>query len=88
LCRPFGSPFDVRASDFSRRDWQKRDDEAIGRTYRPIPKSHFPFSVSILPEGAEKGAPWRLDDIRPDFLIASYRKRIAITFEANGERLN
>jgi hypothetical protein len=36
LCRPFGSPFDVRASGRSRRDSQKRDDESIGRRYRRI----------------------------------------------------
>src|ERR1700677_4760792 len=28
-----GTPFDVRAGDCSRQDWQKRDDESIGRTY-------------------------------------------------------
>src|SRR5271163_3637357 len=38
LCRPFGTPFDVRASDCSRQDWQKRDDESVGRTYRSRPK--------------------------------------------------
>src|SRR3984885_7624836 len=30
--------FDARASDCSRGDWQKRDDESIGRRYRSIPK--------------------------------------------------
>src|SRR5580692_945174 len=38
LYRPFGTPFDVRASDCSRKDWQKRDDESIRRTYPSIPK--------------------------------------------------
>ena len=34
LCHPFGAPFDVRASDCSMQNWQKRDDESVGRTYR------------------------------------------------------
>src|ERR1700733_9563754 len=29
LCRPSGTPFDVRASDCSRKHYQKRDDESI-----------------------------------------------------------
>src|SRR5208283_3546701 len=30
--------FHIKASDCSKQDWQKRDDESVGRTYRSRPK--------------------------------------------------
>src|SRR5580700_9918858 len=56
LCRPFSTPFDVGASDCSRQDWQRRDDESIGRRYQPIPKYWLDIAVRdghrYIPTGA------------------------------------
>src|SRR5229473_2152370 len=33
---PLGTPFAVRASDYTRQDWEKRDTESIGRRHHPF----------------------------------------------------
>src|ERR1700691_6415249 len=52
LCRSFGTPCNVRASDCSSQHWQKRDDDSIGRTYQSIPKYWLDVAVqSFHPQG-------------------------------------
>ena len=54
---PSGTPFHVRASDCSRQIWQKRDDESVGRTYRPIRK--FWLDTAARKASRERSQPFK-----------------------------